>query len=235
MKGKFCYAICLIMVYTILLSAHSTVFADDTHIVINEIMYNPSDSQGSDAYYEYIELVNIGPVPVDINGWQISDTAETDVITAYHTGSPTLIPSGGYAIVTDNSTSVIPESGIHLAVDDASIGNGMGNTGDTLIISNGTSDIDTVTYASENGANGNGSSLECLDPTIDNSLTSNGNWGDSVPSNDFGTPGIPNSIYSGPVMPVPEAHIAVLFLIGIFSIVSLFAFTRKSCLLFRES
>lgn len=42
--------------------------ADDTDIVINEIMYNPPSWLGSDEDYEYIELFNRGVIDVDISG-----------------------------------------------------------------------------------------------------------------------------------------------------------------------
>lgn len=191
--------------------------ADDTDIVINEIMYNPDNC--ADSVCEYIEIFNSGSVPVDLAGWEISDNSGTDTITAYHVGSPTIIPSMGYAVLTDNVSSVILKGGIHLAVDDASIGNGLDNTADTLRLINSTQIVDTINYNSSDGANGNGSSLECANPFLDNSVTNNGNWGESTPASEYGTAGIQNSNYSGPAPPVPEHTTIVLVTLGIITLV----------------
>ena len=206
--------------------------ADDFSVVINEIMYNPDNC--ADSVCEYIELVNTGTVPVDVEGWEISDDSGTDTITAYHAGSPTVITPGGYAVITDNTTSVILEGGIHLAVDDASIGNGLDNSADTLDLSNGTQLIDHVTYNSADGADGNGSSLECANPLFENSNTNNGNWGESSPPNEYGTPGTQNSNFSGIIPPLPEMSTIMLLIIGLV-VTGLIGWNRKLRLLASHS
>ena len=208
--------------------------ATDSDIVINEIMYNPATSQGSDTNYEYIELVNIGTQSVDVNGWQISDNAETDTIGPYHPGSPTTIHPGGYAFIRDNDSYLVVKSGIHLAVDDSNIGNNLNNTGDDLTLSNGAVIIDTVSYESGDGADGNGSSLECRNPTLDNSTTGNGNWGESTPSSEYGTPGLQNSIYIGPLPPVPEYPVILLCSLGLVGLAGIIFFARNRRSLPRE-
>ncbi len=211
MKQSIMRCLLTVVILGMLMISVSAALAADSHVVINEVMYNPDP--GSDSAYEYIELVNVGPTPVNMNGWTISDNAATDDISAYNPGSPAIIAGGGYAIITDNVTSVIALGGIHLAVDDASIGSGgLSNTGETLVLNNGTIDIDSVTYASADGANGNGSSLECMNPISINDNTGNGIWSESI---DGGTPGIGNSNYFGPVLPTPEFSTIILLSLGL--------------------
>ncbi|MCK4595687.1 lamin tail domain-containing protein, partial [candidate division WOR-3 bacterium] len=50
---------------------------DSGNVVINEIMYNPSLTQGSDANFEWIELWNIDSDTMDISGWTVSDVGDT--------------------------------------------------------------------------------------------------------------------------------------------------------------
>ncbi len=78
--------------------------------VINEIMYNPTDPDGT---HEWVELYNQGP-PVDLAGWTLTsadnqadpDTLEGD--DRFGTGATTL-PTGGYAVITDNDSGIYRE------------------------------------------------------------------------------------------------------------------------------
>ena len=56
-----------------------------------------ADATGSDADGEFIELFNFGPVPVSLDGWTISDE-DSDAFTI----AGVVIPSGGYAVFTQN-------------------------------------------------------------------------------------------------------------------------------------
>src|SRR3989338_4832627 len=66
----------------------------------------------------------------------------------------TIIPASGYAIVTDDSTRVynnfnVSSDAIRLYVDDASIGNGLGNDGETVYLYDNNNDnnlMDKKTY-----------------------------------------------------------------------------------------
>jgi len=63
-------------------------------------MYNPN--QCSDHYCEWVELYNPTDSPVDVGEWHLSDTRTTDTLK----GENTIIPSHGYAIITDLTTEV---------------------------------------------------------------------------------------------------------------------------------
>ena len=68
-----------------------------SQVVINEIHYNPASSQGSDNYYEFIELHNTGAADVDMEGWVVS-VAIDHVFEAGAT-----VAAGGYFILAKNS------------------------------------------------------------------------------------------------------------------------------------
>ena len=114
-------------------------------IIINEIMYNPVFN---DNYYEWIELFNPTNYSINISGWSITDNSAEDFLEGdFNNGNgSTVIPSKGYAIIADHETKIydnfsIPNQTIKLFVDDSSIGNGLGNSGDKIILKNETGTI----------------------------------------------------------------------------------------------
>ncbi len=111
-------------------------------IIINEIMYDPVLN---DNYYEWIELFNPTNYSINISGWSITDNSAEDFLEGdFNNGNgSTIIPSKGYAIIADHETKIyenfsIPNQTIKLFVDDSSIGNGLGNSGDKIILKNET-------------------------------------------------------------------------------------------------
>ena len=52
------------------LEDNSTCYYTLPSIIINEIHYNPCNSQGDDFDYEFVELLNIGDVTVDLGGYE---------------------------------------------------------------------------------------------------------------------------------------------------------------------
>ncbi len=144
-------------------------------LIITEVMYNPP---GSDTRGEYVELYNPSDEPVDLrstffiaSSLKITDESGSlpdyfkDLANTY----PLTVPGNGFAVVYDNGSSgstvpsdyVIPASAVQATVDDAAIGNGLNNTGDSVILS--TPDLGvTIDLMSYDGslANGNGLSLQ---------------------------------------------------------------------------
>ncbi len=159
-------------------------------IVINEIMYNPSNANPvmSDSYYEYLELYNNGTFNVDLSGWTISNA----IVHTFAAG--TSLAPGQYLVLAVNADSVATYYGISNVIKWTS--GGLNNTGETIELKapNGTL-MDAVSYSSSapwpSGANGLGSSLELIHPDLDNSLVEN--WIASITN--LGTPGIQNSAY----------------------------------------
>ena len=79
---------------------------DFKRVVINEIMYNPSGS-GGDSPKEWVEIYNAGDDVIDTDGWTIGGDS-LSAHSQFGDGSTT-IPSGGYAIITAETTTVFEE------------------------------------------------------------------------------------------------------------------------------
>jgi phosphatidylserine/phosphatidylglycerophosphate/cardiolipin synthase-like enzyme len=120
-------------------------------ILINEVMNNP---RTSDNYNEWIELYNPTNQNINLSNWLIEDNSAEDFLEGdFENGNgTTIIPPKGYAIIADVGTKVyenysIPPNAIRLIVDDKSIGNGLGNSKDMLILKNKTGfEIDSIEW-----------------------------------------------------------------------------------------
>ena len=116
-----------------------------TTILINEVMYDPEED---DNYNEWIELYNPSNHSINVSEWILIDNFSEDTIEGDldHGNGTTIIPSKGYAVIADHGTRIyenysISNETIKLYVDDLSIGNGLGNTKDKLILKNSTGTI----------------------------------------------------------------------------------------------
>jgi phosphatidylserine/phosphatidylglycerophosphate/cardiolipin synthase-like enzyme len=119
--------------------------SDLTSIVINEVMYDPEEN---DYYNEWIELYNPTNQSINVSGWSITDNNQEDFLEGDydHGNGTTTIPPHGYAIIADHGTTIyenfsISNNTIRLYVDDSSIGNGLGNNQDKLILKNATGEV----------------------------------------------------------------------------------------------
>jgi hypothetical protein len=161
-------------------------------VVLSEIMF---DAAGNENYDEFIEVFNLGPWPVDLAHWRISDGVGIDTIISI--GEGTLLQVGQFGIILDggyleNSTyydSLIPDEALKLTIDNATFGSsGLSNsTPETVSLINpyGTV-ISSYTYTLGNdpGYSDEKVRLELGDDPF--------NWHDSERWN--GTPGAPNSV-----------------------------------------
>lgn len=98
--------------------------------------------------------------------------------------------TGSGALLLDDvsvASSYVDINALRLSVDDDKIGNQLKNDGDTVAITDGCATIDSVTYDDSWGGDGDGTSLERIDP--EESSNDQGNW-TSGPVN--GTPGSVN-------------------------------------------
>jgi endonuclease/exonuclease/phosphatase family metal-dependent hydrolase len=108
-------------------------------VVINEIMANEA---GSNTAGEFVELVNVGGTSASIGGWTISDGAGVKHTFAAGT---TLAP--GKAIVVFAGASAIP-AGLTNAVAASTGSLALGNSGDSVILRNGTVTVNGYSYPS---------------------------------------------------------------------------------------
>lgn len=165
--------------------------AEPGGIVISELHYHAGTDLDSD---DFLELVNTSAAPIDVSGWSFT-AGVTAVLPA---GS--VIPAGAYAVVAKDAVRFQVLYGFApLAVYSGNLSNG----GETVTLSNGTTIVDTVTYADADpwptAPDGTGPSLELRGLSLDNTVPEN--WGPSTVGG--GTPGRRNSVDG--TQPVPRA------------------------------
>ena len=83
-------------------------------VLVTEIMYDTPTSLGGSSTNQWVELFNGSSQPIDVNGWLIwtknetvPDTLQVDAL--YTSAGTTVIPAGGYAIVTDTDSNLFHE------------------------------------------------------------------------------------------------------------------------------
>lgn len=145
-------------------------------VYISEIMY---DYEGTDTDYEWVELSNDGGSDVDISGWKFNDGSNHNLNTPPTNGSTgsLVVPAGGYLILASNASSFNSVYSLSESVIDTVMS--MNNTTETISILDGNSStIDSVSFSSSDGANGDGNTLQIV----------SGSWVSGSP-----TPGDDNS------------------------------------------
>ena len=158
-------------------------------IVINEINYNPAASYDqSDEDYEFIELYNTSDESVLMDGFHLTSQNIDFVI-----GDDVWISHGGYLVIARNSETY--SGSIQWT------GGRLENNTDYLNLKDSYSlDVDFVQY--DDGPpwptepDAGGSTLELISPDLDNSLAESWQASYVIPG---GTPGEPNSSFSGDV------------------------------------
>jgi hypothetical protein len=146
-------------------------------------MYNPISDNPDD---EYIELYNTGTAPVDIGGWQFIDGIDYTIPAGTH------IPADGYLVIARNADRLIET--YPMLTTGNTIGNydgALNNRGERIVLAYPANPqvpgqdyiiVDEVTYGDGERwgtwTDGDGSSLELIDPHADNQLS--GNWAGSI-------------------------------------------------------
>lgn len=115
-------------------------------VVINEVQYDAVQA-GTDAAYEWLELLNRTGRAIDMNGWIIADNSGVDRIPGL------LLPPGGFAVIAASPGFYDSFPGFHGAIAfiaDGRIGNGLSNDGDRLSLLDRTGKvIDALSYGSD--------------------------------------------------------------------------------------
>ncbi|HSU15337.1 lamin tail domain-containing protein [Longimicrobium sp.] len=122
-------------------NAAFTITASTTpaKVIINEILANEA---GSDVNGEFVEIVNVGGTAASIGGWTISDA--TGVRHTFAAGTSL---AAGKAIVVYAAASAIP-AGVTNAVGSSTGALSLANGGDSVILKNGGTTIDSFAYSS---------------------------------------------------------------------------------------
>lgn len=122
-------------------------------MVINEILADPAAALFGDANGdgtrdsgddEFVELVNDDVVSVDLSGWRLSDS----VTVRYTFPNDTVVDPGAAVVVFGGG---IPTGSFGGSLVFVASSLGLNNTGDTVILDNGTTEIDSFTYGSNGG------------------------------------------------------------------------------------
>jgi len=183
------------------------MFAANNDIVINEVMANAANEDTG----EFIELYNTGTSGVDVNGWLLHSTADTNDYLGDYTGANdwgaagTTIPIGGYAICVDSEYAGEYNTYLNANADPAKVIMvmnaqdttwGLTNAAQSVILDDNAGYISTFTWTSDTG---DGISWEKIVSTGTNDAT---NWSACTDANGC-TPGILNSVAGAAPGPTP--------------------------------
>jgi hypothetical protein len=160
----------------------------DSGVVINEIHYDPDVKT---EQVEFVELYNTTAVDIDLTGWYFTNAI------SYQFGAGSILPAGGYIVVTQNPTSISAKwnSGRFIIPPNLIFGpfeGKLGNDGDKIVLYNAAGDqIDKVGYqlgfpwptvgdAVPIDQPGTGNSIQLINPALDNDL--GGSWRSAYPT-----------------------------------------------------
>jgi len=155
-------------------------------VVINEIMYHPA---GDIETREYIELYNTGLDVVTLTDWRLAGAI------GYNFPTGKTVPPNGYLVIAKSVTAFrarYPTSTADVLGDYL---RQLDNAGEEILLYDAATNlVDRVAYGDAGhwprGADGKGSSLELINPHLDNSIAQS--WAASSPAE---TPGFRNSQY----------------------------------------
>ena len=129
-------------------------------VYISEIMY---DFEGTDTDYEWVELGNDGGEDVDITGWKFNDGSNHNLNIPPANGSvgELVVPSGGFLILASNASTFGSFYNVSESIIDTVMA--MNNTEESIsIIDDNDSSVDSVSFSSSMGANGDGKTLQLV-------------------------------------------------------------------------
>lgn len=160
---------------TLLLFSLASGFSQS--VVFSEIHYNPATDAVSGDEYEFLELLNTGPVDIDLLG-----AAMVAGIT-YTFTQPVIIPAGGRLVLVKNRQRFAERYPTVTNLAPGTYGGQLSNSGETLTLVNGQgAALYSVTYRDDEGwplrADGLGSSLVLANPG--GNPNDPANWSDSA-------------------------------------------------------
>ena len=155
------YSVWLLLIYAgiaIAFGVHTTVFANspEPSLRITEIMYN---AEGNDEGKEFVEVINTGPGTIDmttVKFFEREDRETGRAITA-HQGSAVLQPGDVAVIVAKPELFLEHYTYSGTVLDTSSFA--LLNAGAQVSLKKEDHLLHRITYAMENGANGDGESL----------------------------------------------------------------------------
>jgi len=128
-------------------------------ISINEVMY---DLEGTDSDREWIELMNAGAESVNLSNWKFFENNSNHGLSLY-SGNESIGP-GEFVVIADSPETFLSDWPSFSGNMFDSSWSSFSNTGETFSIKNEDGDIvDEFTYTPEDGANGDGKSLQLIE------------------------------------------------------------------------
>jgi len=132
-------------------------------VVINEIHYN---SEPNTSAEEFVELFNAGPDEVDVSGWFFQQGIDFTI------PANTKISSGGYLVISEDPATLLANFSVTAL---GPYSGALSGDGETVELRNANGQtIDEVSYGLgfpwPVGAGGSGSSMELINPGLDNDL-----------------------------------------------------------------
>lgn len=105
----------------------------NTHLVINKVYYDVDEKHGAEIDNEWVEIYNPTKKDIDISGFTIMDNYSDNIIASTY-----YIPAEGFVIVTANESTWnfwdIPAEVTKIVLEDGSIGNGLDDAADMLVL-----------------------------------------------------------------------------------------------------
>jgi hypothetical protein len=155
-------------------------------IIINEIMYKPSDNNDC---RDWIELLNNSDMPVDLVGWEIKDDNDGHI---FNLPFGSMVLPGEYLVVSEDTNMFRKYYNFNLNLS-GNIDFGFGRDDVVRLYDSAGKLMDSVDYSNiqpwDSNADGTGYSLELIEPGNDNSIAVS--WRASGIMG--GTPGMANS------------------------------------------
>ncbi len=130
-------------------------------VIISEIMYN---IRGGDQGNEWVEIYNSTDQEIDLTGWDISDNSGLHFIKPLSSSNQKFLPKS-YIILSSKPELLeqkYPECQNKIYKANLSLANSQGE----IKISNDGFLIDSATYASSSGANGDGNTLQMINSLV---------------------------------------------------------------------
>ncbi|MGH7663343.1 MAG: lamin tail domain-containing protein [Gemmatimonadaceae bacterium] len=162
-------------------------------LVINELMPNPSavfDSQG-----EWLEILNLGASPIDLQNYRLTGNSAGDTATILVS---LIVPAGGY-VVLGNNTDPLTNGGAPVDYDYG--GYTLNNSNDHVVLRDPAGAVvDSVDYDTGPPI---GASWALTDPSSDNTVVPGTNWIESTSTFGAGDKGTPNAQNDGYISPSP--------------------------------
>src|SRR5262249_33347690 len=200
-----------------MLAMSVAVWAADTDIVINEIMYHPPAGRTN---LQWVELYNRGNADINLSKWSFTKGIQFTFTDGTH------LAAGGYLVVCRDTTAFASHYGQQIPV----VGNFTGklsHKSERLELVNAQHQrIDSVKFSDQDGwpeaADGYSSSLERICPSAESDLVGNwaaSNWpatrkaaGTPGQKNDNFSPNLPplvNAVEMEPKAPTPQQEVKV--------------------------